>query len=85
MTRVLRGVIHGKTIQLDENTGLDDGRQVEVILRVRGLPGPPAGWQPGSTETAAGMMADGWTEEEDRIQEEIQQDRRKDSRRELPE
>ena len=35
------------------------------------LPGPPPGWQPGSKRTAAGMMADSWTQENDRILEEI--------------
>lgn len=49
------------------------------------LPGPPPGWQPGSGRTAAGMLADSWTEEDDRIQEEIYRDRKRDTRREVPE
>jgi hypothetical protein len=82
MTKVLRGVVHGRTIQLDDDTGLEDGRKVEVILRAKELPGLPPGWKPGSTETAAGMMSSVWTEEDDRILEEIYQDRKKDGRRE---
>jgi len=85
MTKILRGVVHGKTIELEKDTGLEDGRKVEVILRAKVLPGPPPGWKPGSTETAAGMMASFLTEEDDRILEEIYQDRKKDSRREIPE
>jgi hypothetical protein len=84
MTKVLRGVIHGKTIELEENSGLEDGRQVEITLRVKQLPGPPPGWNPGNTETAAGMMASSWTIEDDRILEEIHRDRKKEARREVP-
>jgi hypothetical protein len=85
MTKVLRGVVHGRTIELETDTGLEDGRKVEVTLRAKELPGPPPGWQPGSRETAAGMMASCWTEEDDRILEEIRQERKKDTRREVPE
>ena len=83
MTKVMRGVIHGNTIELASNTGLADGRQVEVILRVKELPGPPAGWRPGSAETAAGMMANNWTAEDDQILDEIQKERANDPRREI--
>ena len=85
MTKVLRGVIHGKTIELESEPGLEDGRKVEVTLRAKELPGPPPGWQPGSRETAAGMMASRWTEEDDRILEEIHQERQKNTHREVAE
>jgi hypothetical protein len=85
MTKLMRGVVHGKTIELDNETGLEDGRKVEVILRAKELPGPPPGWKPGGSETAAGMMALSWTEEDDRILEEIHRERRNDRRREVPE
>jgi hypothetical protein len=49
------------------------------------LPGPPPGWQPGSRRTAAGSLADSWTEEDDRILEEIYRDRKRETRREVPE
>ncbi|HVA46112.1 MAG TPA: hypothetical protein VNH11_07035 [Pirellulales bacterium] len=80
MTRILHGVVRGRTIELDEDAGLQEGRKVEVILRAKGLPGPPPGWRPGSRETAAGMMAPFWTEEDDLIFEEIYRDRKKESR-----
>ena len=85
MTKVLRGVIHGKTIELEHDTGLEDGRRVEVTLRAKELPGPPPGWTPSSTETAAGMMASCWTAEDDRILEEIYQERKKNECREISE
>jgi len=49
---------------------------VEVVLRSKSLPDPPPGWRPGETKTAAGMMAEHWTEEDDRIMEEIYQARK---------
>ncbi len=85
MTKTLHGVVHGRTIELENETGMQDGRRVEVILRARDLPGPPPGWQPGSRESAAGMIASLWTEEDDRILEEIHQNRKMDSRRGIPE
>jgi len=30
---VRRGVIHGKTIELDEDTGLSDGQEVNVLVQ----------------------------------------------------
>jgi hypothetical protein len=67
MTKLLRGIVHGRTIELQDDTGLEDGRKVEIILRAKELPGPPPGWTAGSKETAAGMMASCWTEDDDRI------------------
>ena len=85
MDIVMQGVVHGKTIELEASPGIEDGRRVELVVRVKQLPGPPPAWKPGSMETAAGMMASCWTEEDDRILEAIYQDRRRDSRREIPE
>jgi hypothetical protein len=84
MEIVMQGVVHGKTIELETSPGIEDGRRVELVLRVTQLPGPPPGWKPGSTDTAAGMMAGYWTEEDDRILETIYQDRKRGSRREIP-
>lgn len=83
MVKVLRGVIHGKTIELDVEPGIEDGRTVEVIVKSKTLPGPPPGWQPSGRESAAGMMADSWTDEDDRILEEIERDRHRASTREV--
>ncbi len=102
MTRVVHGVVHGKTIEISEDLGMLDGQAVELIVTAspvsgpcaeeirpgkapKRLPPPPPGWQPGSTRTAAGMLADSWTEEDDRILEEIYRDRKRETRREVPE
>ena len=82
MNKTMRGTVHGRTIQLDDDPGIEDGRQVEIVLRVRQLPGPPPCWNPESTGTAAGMMSEHWSEEDDRILEQIYQDRKRDHRRE---
>lgn len=54
MTRVLRGVIHGRTIELDTETGLEDGRAVEVVLRAKELPGPPQAGSSGALKPPPG-------------------------------
>jgi hypothetical protein len=51
----------------------------------RKLPGPPPGWRPGQPSKTAGLLADSWTEEDDRILEEIYRDRKRETRREIPE
>ena len=85
MVKILRGVVHGRTIELEAEPGIEDGRRVEVIVRSKSLPGPPPGWRREANETAAGMMAEHWTEEDDRILEQIEQDRHRASTREIPE
>ncbi len=85
MNVVLRGTVRGRMIELDRDPGIEENRVVEVILRTRQLPGPPPGWEPGSTETAAGMRADAWTPEDDRILEQIHQERQRSAFREIPE
>ena len=85
MNIVLHGVVHGRTIELDRDPGIEDNRVVEVVLRAKQLPGLPPGWRPGSTETAAGMLADSWTDEDDRILEEIYQQRKRSTLREVAE
>ena len=65
-------------IELDSNPGIEDGRKVDLVLHVGKLPAPPPMWTPGGTETAGGMMAEYWTEEDDRLLEEIYQDRKRD-------
>ena len=32
-TTVRRGIVHGKTIELDEETGLSDGQEVNVLVQ----------------------------------------------------
>jgi len=81
MTRVVHGVVHGKTIALEEDLGLVEGQAVELTLRTVV---PPTSQRTGEgflrTE---GALADDphW----DAIMAEIYQERKRDSRQELPE
>ncbi len=89
MTRTIHGKVHGRTIELDEDLGVPEGQDVEVQVNImnpkKRLPGPPPGWQAGSRKTTAGMLADSWTDEDDRILDEINRDRKRETRREVPE
>lgn len=58
------------------------GQQVEIEIRVIARNKEP--WGEG-LKRCAGALADDWTEEDDRILEEIHQDRKRPSRREIPE
>jgi hypothetical protein len=85
MNVVLHGTVHGRTVELDRDPGIEENRVVEVILRTKQLPGPPPAWEQGTTETAAGMLADTWTPEDEQILDEIHQDRGRSAFREIPE
>ena len=83
MDIVMHGVIHGNTVELEATPDVEEGKRVELVLRIPKLPGPPPKWTPGSTVTAGGMLADDWTEEDDRLLEEIYQARKRDRIRPL--
>jgi hypothetical protein len=102
MTRVVHGVVHGKTIEVIEDLGMSDGQAVELIVTAapsfdrfaggfgprtspKRLPGPPLGWRPDGTATAAGLLAEEWTEQDDRDLERIHSERQAAKWRELPE
>jgi hypothetical protein len=100
VTKILRGVVHGKTIELNEDLGMWEGQIVDLLVtpstelsaspaqrRIpsKKLPGPPPGWRPGQPSKTAGLLADSWTEGDDRILEEIYRDRKRETRREIPE
>jgi hypothetical protein len=93
MTRTLRGKIHGKTIELDEDLGVVDGQEVEVQVSIarprKRAPGSPPGWRPGwrpgVPSKTAGSLAELDTEDEDRILDEIYQDRKRLDRRDSAE
>ena len=51
MSDLLQGVIHGKTVELACDPGLEQGQHVEVVLR-------PVAREEKPVRTAAGMLAD---------------------------
>ena len=101
MGNVLRGIVHGRFIELPEDLGFANGQAVELtvspvptavtlteeegIRRVpKPLPGPPPGWRPDVFVTSAGLLEKEWTEEDDRILKEIEQERKSSKLRDLP-
>ncbi|MBA3315274.1 MAG: hypothetical protein H0T47_18555 [Planctomycetaceae bacterium] len=83
MTKTLHGTIRGRTIELTDDPGLRDGSSVEIVLRYST---PDPAFCPGDgILRSAGALADVWTDEDDRILQEIYEDRHRPSHRELPE
>jgi hypothetical protein len=80
MTKVIQGVVHGKTIALEDDPGFAEGQLVELTIRAVK---PPTSRQPGEgflrTE---GALAD--DTEWDAIMEEIYQSRKQERRPEIP-
>jgi hypothetical protein len=70
-----------KTIELDEDPGIAEGQPVEITIKK--LPGIQP-WGEG-LRRCAGALAAEWTEEDDKILEQIYQDRKRDTRREITE
>lgn len=102
MTKLMHGIVRGKTIELSEDLGLSDGQAVELIvmpaissettsdvprseISPKKLPGPPPDWKPSNTSLTAGLLAEEWTEEDDRILDQIYADRKAAKWRDLPE
>jgi len=81
MTKSIQGVIHGRTIELNEDAGLRDGQSVRVQL----TPVPIPQTTPNRLIQSAGLLANEWTPDDDRILDEIHQDRKRDTRPEIAE
>ena len=81
MSVVMNGVVHGNTIALEGPVGVPDGQEVQVVVTAIE---PRRPWGEGLCR-CAGALAGEWTNEDDRILEEIHQERKRDSRREIPE
>jgi hypothetical protein len=69
---VFKGVVHGKTIEFDQDLGVAEGQQVEVQMKVVQ---PPRKWGEGILRSAGG-----WAEfpEMDAVMEQIQQERKRE-------
>ncbi len=80
MIQTAYGIVHGRIIQFDKDLGVADGQKVEVTIK--SIPAKEA-WGEG-LKRCAGALASEWSEEDDRILEEIYRDRKRDTRREIP-
>lgn len=79
MTRTIHGVVHGRTIELNQDPGVADGQHVEITMTTLPHSSP---WGEGLRRCAGAFAAD-WTEDDDRILEQIHQERKQDARREI--
>jgi hypothetical protein len=81
MTTMLHGKVEGQTIELDEDLGVPEGQEVEITVRV--VPSIK------TTRTGEGLLLTEGALAVDRywdaIMEAVHEDRKNDSRRELPE
>jgi hypothetical protein len=81
MTKMIHGKVHGKTIELDEDLGVAEGQEVELIVR---LLSPKPARQPGEgLLRTEGALAD--DPEWDAIMEEVYQARKQERRSQAPE
>src|SRR5437899_2520282 len=80
MNKLMHGVAHGRMIELTEDLGVPEGQHLEVV--VRSLPPQTSEWGAG-LRRCAGALSDEWSEEDDRVLDEIYQERKRDSRPEL--
>lgn len=76
-SKTLQGIVNGKTIELAEDPGMPVGQQVELVVTL--VPERKLPWGEG-LRRCAGALADEWTEEDDRILEEIYQQRKNSTR-----
>jgi hypothetical protein len=71
MIRIVSGIVHGNTIELDEDIGIADGQAVEVQVQ---LVAPKREWGAGILRTAGALAND---PEWDAAMEEVYQARKK--------
>ncbi len=79
MTRTMHGKVNGRTIELDEDPGVAEGQHVEITIKLVQFNRP---WGEG-LRRCAGALSGEWTEEDDRILEQIYEERKRDSRRDV--
>jgi hypothetical protein len=77
MSKILHGRIRGRTIELTEELGLVEGQEVEVQLKV--VPSA-AKWGEGILRTEGALHDDPYW---DAIMDEVHQERKRDSRKDI--
>jgi hypothetical protein len=82
MTKIMQGIVHGKTIELDEEVGVPDGQKVEIAVHILGAAPPGKPWGEG-LRRCAGALADIPGLDED--MEQILRERKTAKFREVPE
>jgi hypothetical protein len=78
MSQRLHGRVHGRTIELDEDPGMDEGQEVEIQMTIVE---PPRKWGDGIRRTAGALADD---TEWDAIMQGIHQARKLERRPRIP-
>jgi hypothetical protein len=81
MNRIAHGIIHGNTIELNNNPGFQDGQELEIFMKTVDKNRPESD----SIPKSPGAKALVWTEQDDKILEELYRQRKCDTGREIPE
>lgn len=55
MTKIMHGIIHGKTIELDQELGIPDGQKVEVSIHLIPVPPTEEPWGEGLRRSAGAL------------------------------
>jgi hypothetical protein len=79
MTKIVHGIVRGKTVELDQELGLADGQQVEVAIQSLELPPEP---NPGARDCAGALAGMPGLDED---MEQILAERKTAKFREVPE
>jgi hypothetical protein len=82
MNKNMQGIVHGKTIELDEELGVPDGQKVEIAIQIPATAVPAKPWGEG-LRRCAGALADIPGLDED--MEQILRERKTAKFREVPE
>ena len=77
---ILHGIVHGKTIELVNDPGLNEGQHVEVTL----CPADAVERCGDGLRRSAGALSKSWCADDDDILDRIQQDRQWSTGRALP-
>ena len=80
MIRRVHGIVHGKTIEIEEELGLPDGDKVSIVIE--NSQSSLDKWGEG-LKRCAGALVDECTEEDDKILDDIYTSRHSDSRPEI--
>ena len=80
MIKRVHGIVRGNAIFVQEELGLQDGHEVDIVIEAEGL--ETSQWGDG-LKRCAGGLSDSWSEQDDEILRKIRLDRNQDSRAEL--
>jgi len=80
MIRRVHGIVHEKTFEIEEDLGLSAGDKVSIVIEGHQSSQDKRGE---GLRRCAGALADNWTEEDDKILDEIYRSRHADSRPEI--